>query len=263
VGRDAVVAAVARAASGSLRAALATVRPMSPSSRSRRLADTLALLERRRRLLRTVVVAVVLLGLAVTALAPGILPSTPVVGALVGLVALVLGLVAAVAADAGDDTIRGPRQVAAIGDLVAVLPTTAGPVATGGLAAAILEARTTRRSVLGLTGTGRGIDVAAWADALGVALAERDASVLVVDVASGPTPQAGLLEVVRDGASLGRTVTFERDIKLARLGAGRDLDGALQAAAVLPTRLPKDLEVLLVALGTPPPKEMFWGGRVL
>lgn len=222
---------------------------MALSSRPAWLVEALDVVERRGGLLRAAVGGLVGLGLILTVLAPGILPRRPLVGAAVAVAAILIGLAITIAVDAGDATIRGPRHVrSAGGELVGVLPTTVSAAGAHDLAASVLDARAGRRVVLGLTGTGRGVDVAAWSDALGVAIAEQGASVLIVDVASGATPHEGLLEVVRDGASLGHTVTFERDIKLARLGAGRDLDEAMRAAAALPERLPKDLEVLLVAL---------------
>ncbi|WP_052664323.1 hypothetical protein [Nitriliruptor alkaliphilus] len=222
---------------------------MALSSRPAWLVEALDVVERRGGLLRAAVGGLVGVGLIVTVLAPGILPRQPLVGAAVAVAAILIGLAITIAVDAGDATIRGPRHVrSAGGELVGVLPTQVSPAGAGDLAASVLDARAGRRVVLGLSGTGRGVDAAAWTDALGVALAEQGASVLIVDVASGATPHEGLLEVVRDGASLGHTVTFERDIKLARLGAGRDLDEAMRAAAALPERLPKDLEVLLVAL---------------
>jgi hypothetical protein len=101
---------------------------MITSLGSLRLREALAIVERRRRLLRTVVVAVVLVGLLLTVLAPGLLPSHPLVGAAVALVALLVGFTVTLAVDAGDDTVRGPRHVAtAGGELVGVLPTAVSP----------------------------------------------------------------------------------------------------------------------------------------
>jgi hypothetical protein len=228
---------------------LATVATMASSSRSARLVEVLDVLDRRASLLRGVVLAVVLVGVLLALFAPGVLPPTPLVGAAVAVIAILLGAGVAVAVDAGDGVVRGPHHVRAIGgELVGALPTEVSADAAGDLADAVLEARDDRRVVLGISAAGDDAATSRWADALAVALARRHASVLVVDVVGGATPTDGLVEVVFEDATLGRTVTFEREVKLARLGAGRDLDRVLEAAAEMPTRLPKDLEVLLLAL---------------
>jgi hypothetical protein len=229
--------------------ALATVATMASSSRPVWLVEALDVLDRRASLLRGVVLAVVLVGVLLAVVAPDVVPPQPLVGAAVAIVAILLGVAVTLAVDAGDGTVRGPRHVeAAGGELVGVLPTRVTSSATGDLADAVLDARDGRRVVLGVAAASEEPDVGAWTDALGVSLAARHASVLVVDLVGGPTPRDGLVEVVFEDVSLGHSVTFERDVKLARLGAGRNLDRAIAAAAQLPTRLPKDLEVLLVAL---------------
>jgi hypothetical protein len=213
------------------------------------LTDALEVAERRAGLLLGAVAAVLVLGVILAIVVPDVVPPTPWVGAGVAIAAILLGMAVTLAVDAGSATIRGPRDVAHVGaDLVAVLPSEVTVDGVRDLAVAVLDARPERRVTLGLAGTSAGVDVVGWTDALGVAVAQAGASVLVVDLASGATPGDGVLEVVREGVTLGRAVTFENDIKLARLGAGRDLDGAVEAAATLPDRLPKDLEVLIVGL---------------
>jgi hypothetical protein len=213
------------------------------------LSETLDVLERRSRLLRTVVVGTCLLGVLLALIAPGLVPPTPVMGAAVAVAAIVLGVAVVLAVDAGDSTVRAPRHVqSAGGELVGVLPRDVSADAASELATAVLAARPDRRLTIGLAGIARGASVPDWTDAVGVAIARQGASVLILDLASGATPADGVLEVVRDGRPLARAVTFEHDLKIARIGAGRDLDEAIEAAAVLPRRLPKDLEVLLVGL---------------
>jgi hypothetical protein len=171
-----------------------------------------------------------------------------------------------VAIDAADLTVRGPRHVrAAGGELVAILPTTADVDRAMPLAEAVLEAREDgKRLLLGLAAAGRDARrSAAWTDALAVALARTGVSVLRVDLASGRSERPGLVEVVRDGQKLPTVVSFEPDLRLARLGAGRDHAGALEVLPTLPTRLPRDLDVLLVALPTAASRQVVTATRAL
>jgi hypothetical protein len=204
--------------------------------------------------LRAVVVALCLVGVVLAILVPDLVPPTALVGAAVALAALLLGLAVAVAVDAADLTVRGPRHVrAAGGELVAILPSGPDPEGAVPLAEAVLEAREEdgQRLLLGLAAAGRDARrCSAWTDALAVALARTGASVLRVDLANGRSERAGLVEVVREGRKLPSVVTFDPDLRLARIGAGHDHAGALEALPTLPTRLPRDLDVLLVALPT-------------
>jgi hypothetical protein len=204
--------------------------------------------------LRVVVGVVCVVGIVLAVVLPDLVPPTALVGAAVALAALLLGLAVAVAIDAADLTVRGPRHVrAAGGELVAILPTDATPESAMPLAEAVLEAREdgSPRLLLGLAAAGRDARrCAAWTDALAVALARTGASVLRVDLASGRSERPGLVEVVREGRKLPEVVAFDPELRLARIGAGRDHAGALETLPTLPTRLPRDLDVLLVALPT-------------
>jgi hypothetical protein len=204
--------------------------------------------------LRVVAGVVVVVGVVLAVALPDLVPPTPLVGAAVGLAALLLGLAVAVAIDAADLTVRGPRHVrAAGGELVAILPTDATTESAMPLAEAVLEAREegSPRLLLGLAAAGRDARrCAAWTDALAVALARTGASVLRVDLASGRSERPGLVEVVREGRKLPDVVAFDPELRLARIGAGRDHAGALEVLPTLPTRLPRDLDVLLVSLPT-------------
>lgn len=78
--------------------------------------------ERRRALLVTFVVVGVAGGVA-SYLAPDLLPPTPLVGAAVGTVGLLIALAVLIALDTASVKVRGPRHVRATGgELVAVLP---------------------------------------------------------------------------------------------------------------------------------------------
>jgi hypothetical protein len=230
----------------------------STSSRAERrshpplwLVEGLDIVEQRRPVLIAVTLGVVVVGVLLAMLFPGLVPPVPVVGAAVGLAALLLGLAVAIALDAADLRLRGPRHVgAAGGELVAVLPTKAEAEGAATLATAVLEAREPGCPLLlGLAASGRDVrPTAAWTDALATALEAEGVSVLRIDLASGHSRSPGLLEVVRDGVKLVSAVTFGPEPRLARLGAGEDLQAALVALSSLPGRLPRDLDVLLVAL---------------
>jgi hypothetical protein len=201
-----------------------------------------------------ITVAVVVLGAALLALvAPGLLPATPAIGATIGVAALLLGVAVAVATDASDLTVRGPRHVAAAGgELVAVLPRDPSVAAAGPLATAIVEVRDPGSPLLlaFATASRDARRANAWTEAIARALVADGCGVLRVDLASGRSEQPGLVEVVRDGQRLADVVTFQPGMKLAEMTAGRDHTDALAALTELPARLPRDLDILLVSLPT-------------
>lgn len=215
------------------------------------LVEGLDIMESRRRIVLGVAGLIIVVGLLLALLAPGVLPPTPLVGAAVALAALLVGVAAAIVVDSSDLRVRGPRHVvAAGGELVAVLPSELDEEAADDFASVVLEARESDRSMLlGLAASS--LDIAAtlrWTDALGLALARRGVSVLRVDLASGRSDDPGLAEVAAKECRLTEVVDYESGLLLARLGAGDDHRAALAALVDLPAKLPRDLEVLLVAL---------------
>jgi hypothetical protein len=217
------------------------------------LVEGLDIVQHRRRLLLVVVAVVVALGVLLAVVAPGIVPPVPVVGAAVGLAAVLLGLAAILAADTADLTVRGPRHVgAAGGELVAVLPHDPDPSAAARLADAVSEAKEEGEPLLlGLAASGSDTRrTSGWTDALARALSDSGLRVLRIDLASGDGEGPGLVEVVRGELKLAQAVEFEAGLRLTRLGPGGDRAGALEALAELTTRLPPDLDVLLAALPT-------------
>jgi hypothetical protein len=228
--------------------------------------EGLDIVETRRRLTITVMVLVAVVGVAAALLFPQVVPPNPLVGAAVGLAAVLLGVAAAVGADATDLRVRGPRHVgAAGGELVAVLPVTVDRSAADELAAAVLDAREEGRPLLlGLAASG--LDVAAtvaWTDALALAVARTGVTVLRVDLASGRTEAPGLAEVEAGDRKLTEVVEFEPGLRLARTGVGDDQRGALRALTALPPKLPRDLDVLLVALPMAASRGVVQAARVL
>lgn len=211
----------------------------------------LDILEHRRRTVITTAVGVSIVGMALAYIAPDLLPPTALVGAAVGLAAVLLAIAAALGVDSVDLTIRGGRHVrAAGGDVVAELPGRPDPAQTVALADA-LEPLGDGPVRIAFTPVSRSITtVPRWTDALAVELSRREHRVVVLDLASGPdeTGHPGVLEVVRDGVRLADAVRFDPELLLARLGPGEDDDGALAAWPRLADKLPSDVDVLLLSL---------------
>ena len=217
------------------------------------LVEGLDIVSRKWVLLAVVTAVVIVVGAIVALVLPDVVPPAPAVGAAVGLAGLLLGLAAAVATDATDLVVRGPRHVAAAGgELVAVLPRDPSVAAAGPLAAAVLEVREPGVPLLlaFATASRDARRSSAWTDAIARSLVSEGVGVLRVDLASGRSEHPGLVEVVRDGTRLADAVTFEPGVKLAQLSAGRDHADALAALTELPGRLPRDLDIMLVSLPT-------------
>ncbi len=221
--------------------------------------EGLDIAEQRRVVLLGVAVGLSAVGAVLSVFAPGIVPPRALVGAAVGVAALLLGYAAAVAVDAADLTVWGPRHVrAAGGEVVAIVPTEATLADARPLARAVLDAREDdERVLLGLAAAGREHQlVSAWSEVLATALAEEGVSVLFVDLAAGRSDGPGLYEVMEQGLRIGAVAEIDEQLLLARLGAGSDLAGALAAVRSLPERLPRDLDVLLLSLPTAASREV-------
>ena len=200
-----------------------------------------------------VVLAAVLsaLGLVAALTVPDVVAPSALVGVLVGLTTLAVGIALALALDALDVRVRGPRHVRSSGgELVALLPEDAAARDASDLAAAVRAVHPAGSTLhLGVAPVGEDLTSAgAWARALAEALADAGSSVLLVDVATGTTGGRGILEVVRDRVPLADVVTYADGRTLAVAGPGADRAQALQALVTLPTVLPADVDVLLVAL---------------
>lgn len=221
------------------------------SGRSLRAVETLDVLELRSATLWGTAAAIGILGAVVAWRLPWLLPPVALVGASVAIAGLLIGIAATVVSDTLDPVVRGPRHVRSTGgELVAVLPPDAHPDAAADLAASILFAREPGRCLrLGLSAAGTGVfGVGPWADSIGVAIADQNASALVIDLASGSTSHDGLSEVVSGHRRLAEVVRRVDGRKLARLGPGRDPQLAVSSLPKLASRLPSDLDVLIVGL---------------
>ena len=191
------------------------------------------------------------LALAAAATAPAVVPPLALVGVLVAITAMAVGMALALALDALDVRIRGPRHVRSSGgELVALLPEIATASDVRDLAIAVRAVQVPGTTLhLGLAPVGEDLtSCAAWTRALAESLADGGASVLLVDIANGATDGPGITEVVRERTSLSDVVTYDDDRSLAVVGPGSDRIQALQALVTLPTVLPSDVDVLLVAL---------------
>jgi hypothetical protein len=213
--------------------------------------ELLDVLGRRGRLALATSAVLAVLGTLVSLVSPGLVPPRAFVGGLVGVTALAVGLALALALDALDVRVRGPRHVRSSGgELVALLPETATTFDVADLATAVRSVQAPGSTLhLGLAPVGSDTASAvSWTRALGEALADDGASVLIVDLAAGSTDTAGILEVVRDRKPLGDVVTYDDGRSLAVAGPGADRLKALQALVTFPSVLPTDVDVLLIAL---------------
>ena len=213
--------------------------------------ELLDVLGRRGRFALAVAGVVSALALILALALPDVVPPRPLVGALVGITALAVGVALALALDALDVRIRGPRHVRSSGgELVALLPVDATPRDAGDLADAVRAVQVPGSTLhLGLAPVGEDLtSTVAWTRALAEALADRGASVLLVDIATGPVGARGITEVVRDRVPLSDVVTYAEGRSLAIAGPGADRLQGLQAVITLPTILPADVDVLLLVL---------------
>ena len=213
--------------------------------------ELLDVLGRRGRLAFATAGVLTLLALLAALAAPGAVPPRALVGGLVAITALAVGLALALALDALDVRVRGPRHVRSSGgELVALLPEAVTRRDASDLAGAVRAVQVPGTTLhLGLAPVGDDLtSTAAWTRALGETLADGGASVLLVDIATGPTGVPGIADVVRDRTPLSAVVQYDDARSLAVTGPGADRIQALQALITLPTVLPTDVDVLLVAL---------------
>ena len=202
----------------------------------------------RRTLVLAIAIGVSLVALVISTLFPSVLTPTLGVGAIIGLAGCLLGAAAAVAVDAGDRTVRGPRHVDAAGaNLVTVVR---GPVANDDLVTWALD-RVREHDGLRLVLAAAGTDVLRsrrLGESLGAALARRGHRVLYADLCDPHAAEPGAVEVVRGEMKLSQVVRFESGLSLARVGPGNSRDFALTEFPSFVARLPSDVDLLLAAL---------------
>jgi hypothetical protein len=241
--------------------------PRSPrTSRPLWLVEGVDLVDRRRGTLLLTVGVVAVLGALAAWFVPEVVPPSPLVGASIGIAGVLLGIAAIIATDATEAIVRGPRHVGtAGGELVAVLPAEATVDAARPLAGAVTEARRAEQTLLlGISAAGRDAEgVVAWVSRLAEALAEDGASVLALDLVTAPDGRPGLLEFTRGERKLPEVVEFVPGVRLATLASGADRAAAIDALPLLRGRLPRDLEVLVVALPPAANRQVVRAARTL
>jgi hypothetical protein len=164
--------------------------------------------------------------------------------------AWLLATAVAVAVDAGDSYVRGPRHVRATGAVLAGwVPPPGGPQALGSLVRDLNRAYAAHggQRVWFVPTTDAAVDVVVTADALATGLCQVGRRVLLVDLVSVAS-EPGLSDVVRGTHSLGEVVRFDPELLLARVGSGAEPDAALQHVSAVIDRAPGDVDVLIVAL---------------
>ncbi|MBY5164476.1 hypothetical protein, partial [Salsipaludibacter albus] len=211
--------------------------------------NLLDVLRARERMWFVAAVLLVLLGALLALLAPGTLPPTLVVGAAVGLAAVLLATALVVGLDASDLIVRGPRHVAAAGGVVAghISRSTSDIEALVDLIDA--HAAEGGRARVALTPASRSAGVpGARANIVAAELAARGDKVLVTDLTRGGTPAVGLSDVIANDRKLADAVRFDDELYLAHLAVGSEPELALEGFAEWAQGLPPDLDVLVAAL---------------
>lgn len=213
------------------------------------LAEPLAVLSSRRRLVVAVAAGIVFLGAIIAMLFPSVLPPRPLVGAAVGVAAALLATAVALALDASDLIVRGARHVTAAGGTVGARTTRSHDDVAPLLAAVVRHAHRPSPLKIALVPASRAAGVpGARAAALAEALAKTGRKVLFSDLTRSGTPAAGLSDVVAGTRQLSEVVRFESELYLARLAVGSDPEAALKGMAAFAAGLPTDLEALVAAL---------------
>lgn len=197
--------------------------------------------------------AVVVIALLLTLVAPGVVPGGVVTGLVVGLLALAAGLAAAFVVHRQDRVLRSRMQ--ARWDGLSVLAWVASlddgreaePVVLEMLGR-VRSDRVHRRLFVEGGGDARG---AAEVIAHEAAVAGR--SVLLVDL-TDVGDAVGIAGVAEEGVRLSDVVTFEPELQLARVGAGRRVDDAVEETVGQLERERSDLDLMLVV--APPELEL-------
>lgn len=214
------------------------------------LVELLEILELRRQVLLTAVAGLSLLGVLAAFVLPQFVPPRPMVGAAVGLAAVLLGVAIALAVDSIDLTIRGPRHVRSSGGLLAAHVSDAPePAALTALVRSVSRRHAHQgRTLVGVAAVDDVAELVTWSDALAQGLSAEGLRVLSADLHTAVDDHPGVAEVASGRMRLAEAVRFDEERMLARLGPGHDRAGALSSFPAFAARLPSDIDVLLVAL---------------
>jgi hypothetical protein len=200
------------------------------------------------------VAAVAVPALVVTLIAPALVASTFVVGAIVGILGLGAGFAMALVVDGSDPVLRGPRHLRREG--VPVLGWLRTATVTGD--SDVLDTVARRVQVTGRTrlllvdadGDGGG-DLQAIGRSLTEEAAGRGITSLLIDLRDLGGP-SGIADVHAGRLKLGEAAVIAKGRPCAVIGAGGAPQAAAEAAIALIERPPSDLQLMVVVAAVEP-----------
>jgi len=217
-----------------------------------RLVEFVTILESRRTVARLAAGGFVLLGVLIALAAPSVVPRHPLVGAAVGIGAVLVGIAGVLATDANDLIIRGPQHVRAAGSRTSVsVPATPNPATIGRLSMLVAGRVDTGARVVSIVPASKSVrDIPAWTDLIAAQLAGVGTHVVVVDLTGtwGDIDDLGVSDVARGRKRLSEAVTFDPELTVARLGTGADPQAARESVVGFLSRVPKDVDLVLLAM---------------
>jgi hypothetical protein len=200
------------------------------------------------------VAAVAVPALVVTLIAPALVASTFVVGAIVGILGLGAGLAMALVVDGSDPVLRGPRHLRRGG--VPVLGWLRTATVTGDsdvldtVARRVQSTGRTRLLLVDADGDGGG-DLQAIGRSLTEEAAGRGITSLLIDLRDLGGP-SGIADVHAGRLKLGEAAVIAKGRPCAVIGAGGAPQAAAEAAIALIERPPSDLQLMVVVAAAEP-----------
>lgn len=217
-----------------------------------RLVEFVDILDSRQAVARAAAGGFLGLGVIVALITPSVLPRHPVVGAAVGVGALLVAVAAVLATDANDLIIRGPQHVRAAGSRAAtIVPAAASPQTTGRLARLVAGRAELGARVVSIVPASKSVrDIPTWTDLIAAELAGASRRLVVVDLTGswGDVDDPGVTAVSRGRTKLSEAVTFDPELTIARLGTGADPQAARESVVGFLARIPKDVDMVLLAM---------------
>jgi hypothetical protein len=200
------------------------------------------------------VAAVAVPALVVTLIAPAIVASTFVVGAIVGILGLGAGLAMALVVDGSDPVLRGPRHLRRDGVPVlgwlrnATVPGDSDVLDT--VARRVQLTGRTRLVLVDADGDGGG-DLQSIGRSLTEEAAGRGITSLLIDLRDLGGP-SGIADVHAGRLKLGEAAVIAKGHPCAVIGAGGAPQAAAEAAIALLERPPSDLQLMVVVAAVEP-----------
>ncbi|MDX1511032.1 MAG: hypothetical protein R3249_06780 [Nitriliruptorales bacterium] len=217
-----------------------------------RVVEFIRILDARQVIARLAAGGFLVLGMLVALVAPSVLPRHPLVGAAVGLGAVLVAVAAVLATDANDLIIRGPQHVRAAGSRTAItVAATPSPPTVSRLAALAMGRLEAGARVVSIVPASKSVrEIPTWTDLIAGRLAGVGRHVVVVDLTGtwGDIDDLGVTDVARGRCKLSEAVTFDPELTVARLGTGADPHAARESAVGFLARVPKDVDLVLFAM---------------